>query len=284
MHILKNLYGVAYSTSIESDNYCKDWYSTDKQSIYKNSNRNLSSIKELGFNHIRTYYLDPNIDHSDFLQHCDSLNLTIEIGISNNLLDSRDFAAVDKIINNVKKFNCVKIYTVGNEYFGNIDNIIAVIEHVYSVDGNKHIMHSSIFDQNFNTAKLIYNKIPNHIKSKYIVGLNIYLYSNPASQHGDVLQNIMKEYYADPVLSNSYLVISEFGNNKDHEQYCSLWNFLWGNKVCLQNYEKYLGFSLFSYSNEKWKGDHNGENNYGILSENGNPKDGYYAIKQFKGN
>lgn len=282
-HNLKGIYGIAYSCSNPNNTYCDDWYTDEYKNIFdSNQIKSLSSVKTLGFNNIRTYYLDPNRNHNNFLNTCCKLNLSVEIGISNNLLENRDIQSIQKLINSVKYFSCVKIYTIGNEYFGNIDNIIFGLELVYSLDQNKFLMHSSIFDNNFQTAKNIYQKVPNYIKHKYIIGLNVYFYNNRAETHGDVLQNVIKEYYLDNILKDSYLIISEFGNYKDNEQWHSLWNFSWGNSECLKKYPKYLGYELFSYSNESWKGTHNGENNYGIITENGNPKDGYYAIREFK--
>lgn len=282
-HELKGIYGVAYSCSNLNNTYCDDWYTEPYKNIFNgNHKKSLQSVKDLGFNNIRTYYLDPNRNHNEFLNTCCKLNLSIEIGISNNLLDNRDINSIQKIINEVKRYPCVKIYTIGNEYFGNIENIIFGIELVYSLDSNRYIMHSSIFDDKFRTAKEIYQRVPNYIKNKYIVGLNIYFYNNKAETHGDVLQNVIKEYYQDNILQNSYLIVSEFGNYKNNEQWHSLWNFSWGNSECLKKYPKYLGYELFSYSNESWKGSHNGENNYGIITENGDPKDGYYAIYEFK--
>ena len=284
-HELKGLYGVAYSCSNQSNTYCDDWYSNKYANIYdSNSNRSLHTVKSLGFNNIRTYYLDPNLDHSSFLTLCCQLNLSVEIGISNNLLDSRDVSNIQKLINSVKYYPCIKIYTVGNEYFGDVNNIIYTIELIYSLDSKKYIMHSSIFDENFKTAKFIYNKIPNYIKltNKYIVGINMYFYNNPPASHGDVLQNVLKEYYSDTILKDSYLIISEFGNYKEHEHWISLWNFSWGNSECLKKYTRYLGYELFSYCNETWKGSHNGESNYGIIKEDGSAKDAFFAIREFK--
>lgn len=284
MHQLKGIYGVAYACSNGSITYCDDWFTDQYKNVYDNpsSNKSLQNVKALGFNNIRTYYLDPNRDHSTFLKLCDQLNLSVEIGISNNLLDNRDINSIQKLINNVKNYKCVKIYTVGNEYFGNVDNIIFGIETVFSIDSNKYIMHSSIFDENFKTAKFIYNKVPGYIKSKYIVGINMYFYNNPAEKHGDVVQNVVRDYYANNDLKNSYLIISEYGTFRDNEQWNALWNFSWGNIECLKKYPNYLGYELFSLTNESWKGSHNGENNYGILTENGEPKNAYYAIREFK--
>lgn len=282
MHQLKGLYGIAYSCSKSNNKYCDDWFTEEYKSIYNNDTniRSLQHVKKLGFNNIRTYYLDPNRDHTSFLQLCEQLKLSVEIGISNNLLDNRDINSIQKLVNSTKQYKCVQIYTIGNEYFGNIDNIIYGIEVLYSLDPNKYIMHSSIFDNNFNSAKNIYRKIPNYIKPKYIIGINMYFYQNAASSHGNVLQNVLKLYYSDLELQNSYLIISEYGQHTS-DQWTALWNFSWGNAECLKKYPKYLGYELFSYSNESWKGESNGENNYGIIKENGEPKDAYYAIREF---
>ncbi len=141
-------------------------------------------------------------------------------------------------------------------------------------------MHSSIFDDKFVSAKNIYKKIPDYIKSKYIIGINMYFYNNNAESHGDVLQNVLQLYYSDPDLKQTYLIISEYGYNNS-DQWTALWNFSWGNIECLKKYPKYLGYELFSYSDESWKGELNGENKYGIITENGKPKDAYYAIREF---
>lgn len=285
-HQLKGIYGIAYSCSSNSNNYCDDWFTKEYQSIYNNqsNNKSLQMVKSLGFNNIRTYYLDPNRDHSDFLTLCTKLNLSVEIGISNNLLETRDSNNIQKLIKSVQSYPCVKIYTVGNEYFGDVNNIIYCLELIYSLDSSKYLMHSSIFDDNFKTAKFIYTLVPNYIKNanKYIVGINMYFYSNPGHTHGDVLQYVIKQYYTDPILQNSYLIVSEYGSYKQNEQWTSLWNFSWGNIECLNQYPKYLGYELFSYANESWKGNKNGENNYGIIKENGELKEAFLAIREFK--
>lgn len=282
MHQLKGLYGVAYSCSHAGIKYCDDWYTQPYKNTYDNlsNKKSLQHVRSLGFNMIRTYYLDPNRDHTDFLTQCEKNNLSVEIGISNNLLDSRDVTQITKLISSIKRFNCIKIYTVGNEYFNSIDNIIFGIQLVNSLDSTKYIMHSSIFDQQFMTAKKIYQRIPDHIKPKYIVGINMYFYNNPANQHGEVVQNVVKDYYNDSILKNSYLVISEYGTYDD--KWDAIWNFSFGNVECLKKYPNYLGYELFSYANESWKGNHQGENNYGILTEDGKEKSTYYAIKDFK--
>jgi len=284
---LKGIYGVAYSCSTKESTYCDDWFSERYSNIYKHNNqRNLSLVKQLGFNHIRTYYIKPDENHNDFLNYCCELNLSVEIGISNNLLESRDFVSIAKIVNSTKSFRCVKIYTVGNEYFGNTSDIIFGLDLIYSLDNSKYLMHSSIFDTGFHSAKKVYSALSRKsgILDKYIVSINMYFYNNKAESHGDVVQNVVMDFYNDTILRNSYLIISEFGNNSmnNGEQYNSLWNFSFGNTECLKKYDKYLGYCLFSFSNESWKGAGNSENNYGILEENGIKKNGYYAIENFK--
>jgi hypothetical protein len=284
-HELKGLYGVAYSCSNNNNKYCDDWFIEKYQSIYKHGGiRSLNSVKDLGFNHIRTYYLKPDENHNDFLQLCVNLGLTIEIGISNNLLDNRDVESIKKLVNSTRNYKCVKMYTVGNEYFGNVDNVTFALELIYSLDNTKYLMHSCIFDNGFQAIKKVYSKLSNNsgIKTKYIVSLNVYFYNNSANSHGDVIQNVIKDYYNDDMLKYTFLIISEFGNNKNEEQWNSLWNFSFGNVECLKKYNKYLGYCLFSYTSEGWKGNNLGENNYGILTENGEQKSGYHALDQFK--
>ena len=158
-HPLKGLYGAAYSCSSPDNTYCDDWFTTKYKSVYDNSDsyRSLQNFKKLGFNIVRTYYLDPNNDHNDFLSLCDSLELAVEIGISNNLLDSQNKDAIVLLVNQVKSHSSVKIYTVGNEYRGSTDNIVFGIRAVFEADSSRNIMHSSIFDANFATAANIFS-------------------------------------------------------------------------------------------------------------------------------
>jgi len=281
MHLLKGIFGIAYSCSSVTNKYCDDWYTTKYKGVYNNpsSKRSVQHARNLGFNNLRTYYLKPDQDHSDFLNLCDQQKIGVEIGISNDLLDQRNSDQITKIINNVRRHPSVKIYTVGNEYFGNLDNIVWGINYVYSMDNSKYIMHSSIFDQNFQTAANVYQKIPSHIKDKYIVGINMYFYGNPPNDQGKVIENVLRDFYNHAVLKNSYLIISEYGRNDD--SWLAIWNFLWGNNECLKKYEKYLGVELFSFINENWKSSANGENNYGILTEVGDPKNTYWAVNDF---
>src|SRR5690348_1988891 len=110
MHQLKGINGIAYSCSNPSIKYCMDWYTSEFKDVYTNSKKSLTNLKNLGYNNVRTYYLDPYKDHNDFLSECDRLNLSVEIGISNNLLDERNKDKIKKIIDNVSWHRCVKIY------------------------------------------------------------------------------------------------------------------------------------------------------------------------------
>ena len=161
MHQLKGLYGIAYSCSHAGISYCDDWYTLPYKSTYDNqqNKKSLQSVRSLGFNNIRTYYLDPNRDHTDFLLTCERNNLSVEIGISNNLLETRNVDQIKKLVQSIKQYKCIKIYTIGNEYFGSIDNIIFGIELLYTLDKTKYIMHSSIFDANFQLASKIYQRV-----------------------------------------------------------------------------------------------------------------------------
>lgn len=281
-HPLKGIFGAAYACSNPSITYCDDWYTTQYKPVYDNPQlkKSLHHLKTLGINTVRTYYLDPNRNHADFLTVCSNLKIAVEIGISNNLLDQRNTEQIRKLVNEVRNFPCVKLYTVGNEYFGDIENIRWGVETVWGIDNSKYIMHSSIFDHNFESASRIYQRIPDHIKPKYIVGINMYFYGNPPKQQGDVVQNVVRDYYNHPILRTSFLIISEYGRNDDSWE--SIWNYQWGNSEALKKYPNYLGWELFSYSNESWKGSGHGENNYGILTEDGREKQTYYAIRDFK--
>jgi len=277
---LKGLYGVAYSCSSPSNTYCDDWFTTKYKSVYNNPNsvRSLQNVKKLGFNLVRTYYLRPNNDHNDFLSLCDSLNLAVEIGISNNLLDTQNTASIAQLVNQVKSHPSVKLYTVGNEYRNSVNNIVIGIQAVYQADPTRFIMHSSLFDANFATAANVYNNVPANIKSTYIVGINMYFNSNPANTIGQVIQNVISKFYSNSVLSNAYLIVSEYGSNTNDPVRISSFND--GLVQCLKNYSKFLGYSLFAYSDESWKGA--ASSSYGIVTEAGTIKNSYSAVTNFK--
>lgn len=280
-HELKGLFGIAYNCSNANVAYCDDWYTSKYKTVYgdNQNSKSLYHMKYIGIKHVRTYYLNPDLDHSDFLNLCDSLDISLEIGISNNLLDTRDSISIEKLVNSTKNHKCVRLYTIGNEYFNDPENIIWGIRLVGNLT-SKYLMHSSIFDENFKSAKSIYLKVPDNLKPRYIVGINMYFYGNPEYQQGDVVQSVIRDYYNDSSLKDSYLIISEYGRNDD--SYSAMWNFLWGQQAALKTYPKYLGVSLFSYSNESWKGSFNGENNYGLLTESGDKKSIYKAVFEFK--
>ena len=108
----------------------------------------------------------------------------------------------------------------------------------------------------------------------------MYFYSNRANTISQVIQNVLKNFYDNSVLKNAFLIISEYGTNNNDPVRISSFND--GIVQCLKNYEKFLGYSLFSYSDETWKGATNGERNYGIITESGQIKNTYSAITAFK--
>jgi hypothetical protein len=108
----------------------------------------------------------------------------------------------------------------------------------------------------------------------------MYFYSNEANTIGQVIQNVLRDFYNNPTLSNAYLIITEYGTNNDDPVRISSFND--GIVHCYENYENFLGYSLFEYSDESWKGSANGENNYGIVTESGSVKNSYSAITDFQ--
>ncbi len=276
-HKLKGLLGIAYSCAGPSNTYCDDWYTSQYEQVFDNGpdKRSLQHLEYVGFNHVRTYYLQPNADHSAFLTLSNTLKLSIEIGISNNLLDTRDATAITALVNATKSYNCVKLYLVGNEYTGDVSNVIWGIELVRTLC-TQNITYSSIFDANFASAKSVYTELSASAKEKYIVGINMYFYENTPADQGNVLQSVINNYYNDPVLQDSYLYVSEYGRNDNNYQ--ALQNFLWGHNAASTKFPNYLGVSLFSYTDESWKGSANGENSYGIINEQGIQKDLYNCV------
>jgi hypothetical protein len=108
----------------------------------------------------------------------------------------------------------------------------------------------------------------------------MYFYSNAANTIGSVIQNVVRDFYNHPQLKSAHLVISEYGTNDNDPVRLS--SFAEGNLACLTKYEKYLGFELFAFADESWKGSGSGENNYGIVTESGVQKKTYAAITAFK--
>jgi hypothetical protein len=110
----------------------------------------------------------------------------------------------------------------------------------------------------------------------------MYFYSNAANTIGAVISNVVKEFFNNQAFKNAYLVISEYGTNDNDPTRISSFN----QEIiqCLQNYKNFLGYELFAYSDEKWKGAANGENNYGIITENGAIKSTYSAVTAFQSN
>ena len=108
----------------------------------------------------------------------------------------------------------------------------------------------------------------------------MYFYSNSANTIGQVIQNVLRNFYNHSVLKNAYLIIPEYGTNNNDPTRISSFND--GIVECLRNYEQFLGYSFFAYSDESWKGSTNGENNYGIVTESGTIKNTYSAITAFR--
>jgi len=108
----------------------------------------------------------------------------------------------------------------------------------------------------------------------------MYFYSNPANTIGAVISNVIKEFFSNRAFQNAYLVVSEYGTNDNDPTRITSFN--QGILQCLQNYKNFLGYELFAYSDESWKGAANGENNYGIMKENGALKSTYSAVTSFQ--
>lgn len=268
-HNLKGIYGVTYNC-----------HNLEKKIYYNNLSTSLYTVKSLGFNNIR-FEFNNNVDYSDFFSICCQLQLSVEIIIPNIIIETKNICQLQSFIKYIKFYPCIKIYTVGNQYNGDINNIIFILELLYSLDSTKFLMSSSIYDNDFKNVKSIYNKIPNYIKlsKKYIVGLNIFLPNLNSELYGKTLQNILHTYYLDPILKDSYLLITEFGNNQDNLQWSILWNFNIINIECLKMYPNYLGYELFEYFNSI---SNINKQNYGILTDEYNYKDAFFAIREFK--
>lgn len=274
MHPIKGIFGITYSCSNKTINYCDDWYTDRYSNIFANNNsiRSLYNVRYLGFNNIRTYYLDPSKDHTLFLSLCDHLNLSVEVGISNQMLDTKSKSQISTLIKSVKNYKCVKLYRVGNEYVNSIDNIIFAIEIISSMEPLKYIMHSTYYDNNFNTVKKIYQRIPNYIKQKFIIGINLRGNSN-------IFPNLVNNFYNDYILKDAYLIVTEFGT--PNNDYRFMKDGLDIHAQFLLRYPKYLGIEILSYTDESWKGNSNNNNSYGILTEGGEKKSTYQAILDF---
>ena len=108
----------------------------------------------------------------------------------------------------------------------------------------------------------------------------MYFYSNAADTIGSVISNVVQEYFSNQAFQDSFLIVSEYGTNDN--DLTRITSFNQGIIQCLQNYENFLGYELFEYSDESWKGAANGENNYGIMTENGDIKSTYSAVTDFQ--
>lgn len=108
----------------------------------------------------------------------------------------------------------------------------------------------------------------------------MYFYGNQANTIGTVISNVVREFYSNQAFQNAYLIVSEYGTNDNDPTRISSFN--QGIIQCLQNYKNFLGYELFAYSDESWKGAANRENNYGIITENGSQKSTYSAVTSFQ--
>jgi hypothetical protein len=285
-YINKPIYGIAYSASNSSLNYCDDWATVPYANKWASNGGagELAKIKSLGFNQVRLYYLDPARSHINFLNECMRLSLGVEIPIHNGLVTDRNVSGITSLVNEVKGFSCVRMYTVGNEMDLSMDDNIAwAIELVAQLDPSRAIMSSTIFDANYQSAKNIIVRLTSSAKSRYIAGVNMYFYSNPASSWGDCLQGAVNNWFKDSLLQNIPLIISEigWGGSDNQTANIALNNTMYGGFAGLSNFPKFLGFEIFSFRNEAWKGSTNNESLYGICMEDGTPKLQYQTVANF---
>jgi hypothetical protein len=282
---LKGTYGIAYSASTEQDQFCLDWAADYMSSRFQAGGKNdLQKIKDLGFNMVRLYYLDPNNSHQLFLQRVQEVGLKMEVPIHNGLIESRDYNGIVKLVNEVKNSPVVKVYTVGNEMDRSFnDNIAWAMDVVNQLDPSRPLIHSSIFDEGFGAMKAVISKLNSQVRSKFIGGVNMYFYGNPVWQAGDCIQGAVKNWFNDQQLANVPLIITEtgYGGPNDDDQWTSIWNTLFGSFCCYDRHPLFLGIELFANQNEKWKGTRSNEHLYGIMTEYGTPRKAYYAVQDF---
>jgi hypothetical protein len=285
---LKGIYGIAWSASNKNIPYCDDWCSNAYCNAFSQNGRgDLQRLKNLGFNLVRTYYWDPERSHQLFLQEADRVKIGVEVPISNNLVSSRDIRSITKLVNEAKVYNCVKVYTVGNEMSGNdADNIAWALAEVAKLDPDRPVMHSSIYDDSFATMKNIIRRLDEFTFQRFIAGINMYFYSNNPRQWGDCLQGSVNKWYKDPMLKNIPMIISEIGyaGNNEDASFDAIHNTLYGGFCAIQNFPNFLGLELFSWRNERWKGASSNESSYGLCQEDdlNTPRKQYYAVQNFK--
>jgi hypothetical protein len=283
----KPVYGIAWSASNPSIQYCDDWCTEEYKKIFAIPGRgDLQRLKSLGFNLVRTYYWDPARSHDSFLREADRVQIGVEVPIHNGLVHNRDIRGITKLVNEAKNYKCVKLYTVGNEMPPeDADNIAWALGQVTRIDPSRPVMHSTIFDENFKSAKNILRRVDSLTFNKYIAGINMYFYSNPPKSWGDCLQASIRDYFNDSMLRDTPLIISEigYGGMKEDLAFDAILNTLYGGFCALGNFPKFLGFELFSFQNESWKGAQNNESSYGLVKEDatGTPRRQYYAVENF---
>lgn len=284
---LKGTYGIAWSASNPSITYCDDWCTDAYKHVFASTGRgDLQKLKTLGFNLVRTYYWDTERSHVSFLQEAERIGMGVEVPIHNGLVHNRDIRGITKLVNEAKGFSCVKVYTVGNEMpDADADNVAWALQTVARLDPSRPVMHSSIFDDNYKTAKSIVRRLDDATRARYIAGVNMYFYGNQPVTWGDCLQGAVNNWYKDAMLLDVPLMITEigYGGIAENMAFDAIHNTLYGGFCAMQNYPKFLGFELFSYQNEAWKGNSHNENLYGIVREDAasSPRQQYYAVENF---
>jgi aryl-phospho-beta-D-glucosidase BglC (GH1 family) len=144
------------------------------------------------------------------------------------------------------------------------------------------ITHTSIFDNNFATAKAIINALPN--RNGYIAGVNMYFFSNPVQQHGDCLTGAVGQWARDPATQGVPLYIGEWGcSGAVANNTTSINAHLAAIQRLKASQPRLVGASMFSYQNERWKLGGGGEDRYGIIDDNGNRKPEFAIVQSYAG-
>ena len=259
--------GIAYGPARSTDKYCKDWFTVEYQDCWGSGSGcrgDLQTMKSLGFNLVRTYWVDANNNHTAFLNEAERVGIGIEIGIANSYVAARDTASVTKLINETKGRSCVKVYTVSNEApMSQASNIAFMINHIRNLGVQQAIMVSTIFDANFTTAKTVLSAIQN--RSNLLCGVNMYFYSNPPQQHGDCLTGAVKQWVNDPNTFGVPLCVSEWGCPSTIPGWQTSIQTQIDALKKLKNITRFNGAEVFSFQSESWKGSSGGEDSYGVL-------------------
>jgi hypothetical protein len=280
------LYGICYGPARSTDTYCKDWFTTEYQDRWgSGSGRrgDLATLKALGFNLVRSYYWDSNNDHNAFLTEAERVGIGVEVPIANSYVSSRNTAAAKKLVDATKGRSCVKLYCVGNEMSpSETANIAYMVGYLRSLGVAQPITHTSIFDNNFATAKSVINAISN--RSGYIAGVNTYFFCNPVQQHGDCITGAVNQWARDPATQGVPLYIGEWGcSNAVSNNTTSINNQLAAIQRLKTSQPRLVGASLFEYSCEPWKLSAGGEDKYGIIDSNGNKLPPFSIVQSYAG-